>query len=163
MSTLSQRGIQISKNAIFSLFLGRATKLLGKPLKVIAILNEAADKLADRNSKDNKFKQLFDVALTLVRMVRNYVKGDYRGIETSTIVSGIAVLLYVISPIDLVPDFIPVLGFLDDLALISWFIDKFKVEIAHYREWEAGAIGASTTAPALGDSSLPTVAELGHS
>lgn len=163
MSTLTQRGLQISKNAIFGLFLGRATKLLGKPLKVVAILNEAADKLADQNSKDNKFKQLFDVALTLVRMVRNYVTGDYRGIETSTIISGIAVLLYVISPIDLVPDFIPILGFLDDLALISWFIDKFKVEIAHYREWEARATGASTTAPALGDSSLPAVAELGHS
>lgn len=163
MSTLAQRGVQISKNAIFSLFLGRATKLLGKPLKVITILNEAADKLADQNSKDNKFKQLFDVAITLVRMVRDYVKGDYRGIQTSTIVSGVAVLLYIISPIDLVPDFIPVLGFLDDLALISWFMDKFKVEIAHYRAWEATTDKSSHTALALGDASLPAVAELGHS
>ncbi|MGI4821754.1 MAG: YkvA family protein [Janthinobacterium lividum] len=129
MAILAQRGVQISKDAIFGLFLGRATKIVGKPFKVITILNEAADKLADKNSKDNKFKQLFDVALTLVRMVRNYVKGDYRGIETSTIVSGIAVLLYVISPIDLVPDFIPVLGFLDDLAIISWFMDKFRLEL----------------------------------
>jgi uncharacterized membrane protein YkvA (DUF1232 family) len=163
MATLSQRGVQISKNAIFSLFLGRATKLLGKPLKVLAIVNEAADKLADHNSKDNKFTQLFDAALTLVRMVRDYVKGDYRGIQTSTMVSGVAVLLYVISPIDLVPDFIPLLGFLDDLALISWFIDKFKVEIAHYREWEATSATASPVAPARGDDSLPAVAELGHS
>lgn len=163
MSTLGQRGVQISKNAIFSLLLGRATKLLGKPLKIITILNEAADKLADHSSKDNKFKQLFDAALTLVRMVRDYVKGDYRGIQTSTIVSGIAVLLYVISPIDLVPDFIPVLGFLDDLALISWFMDKFKVELTHYREWEAGTASSGATAPALGDDRLPAVAELGHS
>lgn len=163
MDTLSQRGVQISKNALFSLFLGRATKLLGKPLKVVTILNEAADKLADKNSKDNKFKQLFDVALTLVRMVRNYVKGDYRGIQTSTIISGIAVLLYVISPIDLVPDFIPVLGFLDDLAIISWFVDKFKVEIEHYRDWEAGTAPVSATASALAGSNLPAIAELGHS
>ena len=163
MATLSQRGVQISKNAIFSLFLGRATKLLGKPLKVLAIVNEAADKLADHSSKDNKFKQLFDAALTLVRMVRDYVKGDYRGIQASTMVSGVAVLLYVISPIDLVPDFIPVLGFLDDLALISWFIDKFKVELTHYREWEATSGAASPAAPARGDASLPAVAELGHS
>ena len=163
MATLSQRGVQISKDAIFSLFLGRATKIMSKPLKVLAIVNEAADKLADRNSKDNKFKQLFDTALTLVRMVRDYVKGDYRGIHTSTIVAGVAVLLYVISPIDLVPDFIPVLGFLDDLALISWFMDKFKTELTHYREWEASAATTHVTASAQGDASLPAVAELGHS
>jgi uncharacterized membrane protein YkvA (DUF1232 family) len=163
MSTLAQRGVQISKNAIFSLFIGRATKLLGKPFKVFAILNEAADKLANENSKDNKFKQLFDVALTLVRMVRDYVKGDYRQIQNSTIISGVAVLLYVISPIDLVPDFIPVLGFLDDLSLISWFMGKFQTEISNYREWEMHNSKLAITTPALGDPSLPAIAELGHS
>ncbi|MDO7887323.1 YkvA family protein [Hymenobacter cheonanensis] len=163
MATLAQRGIQISKNAIFSLFVNRASKLLGKPFKVITILNETADKLADENSKDNKFKQLFDVALTLVRLVRNYITGDYRQIQTSTIISGLAVLLYVLSPIDLVPDFIPVLGFLDDLSLISWFVGKFQVEITNYREWETRAGNTSPAAPALGDPSLPAVAELGHS
>lgn len=163
MATLAQRGIQISKNAIFSLFVNRASKLLGKPFKVITILNETADKLANENSKDNKFKQLFDVALTLVRLVRNYITGDYRQIQTSTIISGLAVLLYVLSPIDLVPDFIPVLGFLDDLSLISWFVGKFQVEITNYREWETRISNTSSVAPALGDPNLPAVAELGHS
>lgn len=163
MATLAQRGIQLSKNAIFSLFVNRASKLLGKPFKVLTVLNEAADKLADENSKDNKFKQLFDVALTLVRLVRNYITGDYRQIQTSTIISGLAVLLYVLSPIDLVPDFIPVLGFLDDLSLISWFVGKFQVELTNYREWEARSSVLPATAPALSDLQLPDIAELGHS
>ena len=166
MPTLAQRGLQISKNAIFSLFVNRASRLLGKPFKIVTVLNEAADKLADENSKDNKFKQLFATAFTLVRMVRSYVTGDYRQIQTSTIVSGLGVLLYVLSPIDLVPDFIPVLGFLDDLSLISWFIGKFHVEITNFREWEetsAHALSLPPAAQAQGDSSLPAVAELGHS
>ena len=41
---------------------------MGRPFKVVAILNETADKLASKDSKDNKFKQLFDVAGTLVRL-----------------------------------------------------------------------------------------------
>lgn len=163
MATLAQRGLQISKNAIFSLFINRATKLLGKPFKVITILNETADKLADENSKDNKFKQLFEVALTLVRMVRSYITGEYREIQGSTIISGLAVLLYVLSPVDLIPDFIPVLGFLDDLSLISWFVGKFQVEITRYRDWEKHIGQLATPSPAQGDPSQPAIAELGHS
>lgn len=166
MPTLAQRGLQISKNAIFSLFLNRASKLLGKPFKVVTVLNEAADKLADEQSKDNKFKQLFSTAFTLVRLVRSYATGEYRQIQTSTIISGLAVLLYVLSPIDLIPDFIPVFGFLDDLSLIGWFIGKFQDEIVRFREWEktsAHVQPAAPMAPAKGDRSLPAVAELGHS
>jgi uncharacterized membrane protein YkvA (DUF1232 family) len=163
MSTLAQRGLQISKNAIFSVFVNRATKLLGKPFKVVTILNETASKLADKESKDNKFKQLFDVALTVVRMVRSYITGDYREIQGSTIISGLAVLLYVLSPIDLVPDFIPVLGFLDDLSLVSWFVGKFQIEITRYRDWENRTAQLAPSSPAQGDDTLPAVAELGHS
>lgn len=163
MPTLAQRGLQISKNAVFSMFVNRASQLLGKPFKVITVLNEAADKLADESSKDNKFKQLFGTALTLVRLVRSYITGEYRQIETSTIVSGLGVVLYVLSPIDLVPDFIPVLGFLDDLSLVSWFIGKFHGEIVRFRQWEQTGAVAAPMNPAQGDRSLPAVAELGHS
>ncbi|MFD1875339.1 YkvA family protein [Hymenobacter bucti] len=164
MSTLAQRGLQISKNALFSAFIGRASRLLTKPLKIAAVLNEAADKLVDKNSKDNKFVQLFHTGHTLVRLVRNYISGEYRQIHTTTIASGLGVLLYVISPIDLVPDFIPALGFLDDLSLISWFIGKFHAEITRFQEWEQTSAQTLTHADsAQGDRSLPAVAELGHS
>ena len=163
MTSFSQRGLQISKNAIFNLFINRATKLLGRPFKVITILNETADKLADEESKDNKFKQLFEVALTLVRLVRSYVNGEYREIKNSTIISGLAVLLYVLSPVDLIPDFIPVLGFLDDLSLISWFVGKFQGEILRFREWEQRTKELPTPVAATGDPSMPAIAEIGHS
>lgn len=163
MSNLSRRGLIIYNNTIFSLFKNQATKLLGRPFKVITILNETADKLADANSKDNKFKQLFAVAQTLVRLVRSYVTGEYRQIQTSTIISGLAVVLYVLSPIDLIPDFIPVLGFLDDLSLVSWFAGKFQGEIVRFREWEKRMAQPAPSAPAQGDPTLPAIVELGHS
>lgn len=173
MSSLFDKGLKISKNAVFNIFIGRATQLLGRPFKVVTVLNEVANKLSSKESKTNKFRQLFEVALTLVRLVRSYISGEYREISTSTIISGLAVLLYVLSPIDLVPDFIPVLGFLDDLSLVSWFVGKFQGEIVRFREWEDGAhpqpaLGDSArpdaaARPALGDAAQPNVAELGHS
>jgi uncharacterized membrane protein YkvA (DUF1232 family) len=163
MPTLAQRGLDISKNALFSKFIGRGSKLLSKPLKIAVVLNEVADKLSDKQSKENKFTQLFHTAQTLVRLVRSYVSGDYRQIHTTTIASGVGLLLYVLSPIDLVPDFIPVVGFLDDLSLISWFVGKFNDEIVRFREWESTSAIAAPMNPAQGDRLQPAVAELGHS
>ncbi|MBT2559400.1 DUF1232 domain-containing protein [Hymenobacter sp. ISL-91] len=172
MSSLAEKGLSISKNALFSVFINRAGKLLGRPFKVVLVLNEAANKLASKESGDNKFKQLFSVAYTLIRLVRNYVSGDYRQVETSTIVSGLGVLLYVLSPIDVVPDFIPVVGFLDDLALISWFVGKFQGELNKFREWEETHAAETNDLPAAAQKptdsytkaeQLPAVAELGHS
>jgi len=171
MSSLSEKGLRLSKNALFNVFVGRATKLLGRPFKIVSVLNETAEKLADKKSSTNKFRQLFDVALTLVRLVQAYVNGEYRQIATSTIVSGLAVLLYVLNPIDLIPDFIPVLGFLDDLSLISWFVGKFQGELLRFQEWERAAHGqsAGSSQPdqaarsANSDANQPPAAELGHS
>lgn len=173
MSSLVEKGLSISKNALFSVFLNRAGKLLGRPFRVVMVLNEVANKLASKDSGDNKFKQVFDVGRTLVRLVRNYVSGDYRQIDTGTIVSALGVLLYTLSPVDLVPDFIPVVGFLDDLALISWFIEKFQGEILRFREWEQShaaeetndipAAAASLNASNTNAQNSPAVAELGHS
>ena len=171
MSDLAEKGLKLSKNVLFNVFIGRATKLLGKPYKVVAILNETADKLASEGSKDNKFKQLFDVARTMVRLVRSFISGEYRDISPGTIISGLAVLLYVLSPIDLVPDFIPVLGLLDDLSLVSWWVGKFQAEIIKFQTWETSRHTSLDTAatpdfdamPATGDALQPSVAELGHS
>jgi uncharacterized membrane protein YkvA (DUF1232 family) len=174
MSSLAEKGFSISKNALFSVFLNRAGKLLGRPFKVVLVLNEVANKLASKESGDNKFKQLFDVARTVVRLVRNYVSGSYRQVETSTIVSALGVLLYTLSPVDLVPDFVPLVGFLDDLALLSWFVEKFQGEIRRFREWEQTHANEATddvpaaAAPVYAASNTnaenaPAVAEMGHS
>ena len=137
MSTLTQKGLAITKNILYSTFLQRATKLLGKPLTVAITLREVAQKLDDQDSQKGPIQQTIDMGRLVGRLVAAFVSGSYRQIATETIVSGVAVLLYVLSPVDVVPDFIPVLGFMDDVALIGWFADKFRAELDRFREWEA--------------------------
>jgi len=143
----------------------RATKLLGTPFLVASSLHDVAKKLDAQDSKKGPVQQMVDVGRLLIRLVTSYVNGSYRQISTSTIVSGLAVLLYVLSPVDLVPDFIPVLGFLDDAALIAWFMDRFRVELEHFQTWEetSTAVAADAQEPARPNKDLPAVAELGHS
>ena len=45
-------------------------------------------------------------------------------------------LLYFILPTDLIPDFIPVIGYVDDLAVITTIMNSLKKEIKDYRIWK---------------------------
>jgi uncharacterized membrane protein YkvA (DUF1232 family) len=136
MATLAERGYQISKNVIFSFLIQKAAKLLGKPGKIGLMLHDAYRKLASADTGKSGLVQIKEMMFTLIRLVRNFTNGSYRQISTKTIIIGIATLLYLLMPIDLVPDFIPGLGLMDDLSLMAWFIKAFQQELLKYQEWE---------------------------
>ncbi|HAW24901.1 MAG TPA: hypothetical protein DCX38_16380, partial [Pseudomonas sp.] len=47
----------------------------------------------------------------------------------------VAGLLYFLSPMDAIPDWIPGLGFVDDLAVLGWIIRKWSGELQAFRTW----------------------------
>jgi len=136
MASLTSKGFQISKNALFSLLTNKATRLVGKPAKLGFILNDAYHKLVDVKSTESGFAQIKGVMFTFIRLVRSYIQGHYRNVSTKSLVLGVTTLLYLIFPIDIIPDFIPILGYADDISLMAWFIKAFQEEIAKYKEWE---------------------------
>jgi curved DNA-binding protein CbpA len=70
----------------------------------------------------------------LYGLFRDAVAGRYRldGITLGVIAAG---LIYFFIPTDLVPDFIPLLGFMDDLAVLTTIINALQGELAAYRGW----------------------------
>jgi len=136
MSSLADKGLKISQNIFFKVLIQRATKLIGKPAKIGFLLRDAYQKLVDEKSNKTGFVQVRDIMFSFIRLVRSYFRGEYRAISTKSIIIGIATLLYVVSPIDLVPDFIPLIGFADDISLMAWFIKAFQTELSKFREWE---------------------------
>ncbi len=111
-----------------------------KPVKVGLLLTTAYDKLKDANSSESGFAQIRDIMFRLIRLVKAYYKGTYRNVDTKSMLLGVAVLLYMVTPIDLVPDFIPIIGFADDLSLMAWFISAFQDELQRFQVWEEGTV-----------------------
>jgi uncharacterized membrane protein YkvA (DUF1232 family) len=65
------------------------------------------------------------------------VSGRYKAIPLRIIISIVAAILYFVSPIDLVPDFIFPVGLLDDAAIIGIVISLGAgAEIEKYRKWK---------------------------
>ena len=79
---------------------------------------------------------MIDDILCMVSLVDSYVKKEYKDIPVGTIISIVATLIYLLSPIDLIPDAIPIVGYLDDAAVV-FFILNFGVDkdLDMYRKW----------------------------
>lgn len=82
------------------------------------------------------FYALQDTIIAMVRMLRAWIKGDYKNISTKAIITVVAALIYFVNPIDLIPDFIPILGQIDDLFILGYLIKIINKELERYMSWE---------------------------
>lgn len=100
--------------------------------KVIHNEEKIMDKMTDGN-----LAGFMNQVKTFFRMIKAYANKEYKEVPVSTIVSIIMTLLYVFSPIDLIPDFLPVVGLLDDAAVLGACVASFGSAIKRFEEWEA--------------------------
>lgn len=96
----------------------RFLQRLEKKLKVIPI---AGEKLAE--------------VPIMASLVRSYVKKEYTDIPIGSIIAIISALVYFVSPIDLIPDSIPVLGYFDDAAVVAACWKLVDSDVEEYLKW----------------------------
>jgi uncharacterized membrane protein YkvA (DUF1232 family) len=92
-------------------------------------------------------KDLLLLLPRLARMIAGLIADP--ALPTAAKVTLAAVALYLASPVDLIPDFIPFLGYLDDVLLVAVVVDgllSFVDRPLLLRYWPAGAASLETTA-----------------
>ncbi|MGT2895832.1 YkvA family protein [Streptococcus entericus] len=72
----------------------------------------------------------------LISMVRSYWKGEYKTVPIKSIIAIVSALIYFLSPLDVVPDWIPFLGQMDDALVIATVWKQVHKDIEAYREWK---------------------------
>lgn len=82
--------------------------------------------------------EVLDSLHALARMVRAWAARDYLEVERKTVITVLAGLLYFLMPIDVIPDFIPLAGMLDDVLVVSFVISRVSGELERFRLWEQG-------------------------
>ncbi len=71
---------------------------------------------------------------TLFNMIKDYISGDYREVPWWSLGSAATALLYILLPLDALPDFIPVAGFIDDAVVLKLCLDLIGKDINEYRQ-----------------------------
>src|SRR5205807_9941796 len=92
---------------------------------LLALFNDAAKKAAAVPREP--FKEYWPYLQTMLRLIRAYHRGEYDQVPGNALLWIVAALNYLIDPFDLVPDAMPVLGFVDDAAVMEFVVDKSRL------------------------------------
>ncbi|MEL7004311.1 MAG: DUF1232 domain-containing protein [Bacteroidota bacterium] len=130
----------IDKNKFFKKALDRASKIVKNNDRLKSVIIKSGEKLGSMNIDSIKSGKFIARIKVITRMVKSYRKGLYRDIEWQTLVLLVAALVYFITPIDLIPDFVPITGFVDDITVVVWIYNKLQSEIDKYIAWETSTL-----------------------
>lgn len=103
-----------------------------KPEKVA----QAKDETLNKVKNVSVLAGLFDSIRTAYDLVSDSVTGKYKGLSKGTLMLLAGGLAYLALPIDLVPDLIPVAGWMDDAAVLGWIFMRCADEFKKYKEFK---------------------------
>jgi uncharacterized membrane protein YkvA (DUF1232 family) len=115
----------------FNQFLPLAERLIARgrlPALALAVARKARGKKLGGLKEDLGLLQSLCLA---------YWRGEYRAVSGKAILSVVAGLLYFVSPIDVIPDWLVGVGFLDDIAVLGWVMKTLQGELDAFRSWRS--------------------------
>lgn len=71
-----------------------------------------------------------------IRMLTAHLTGRYKGLSSRSIALLVLGLFYFALPVDLVPDFIPFVGYVDDLSVVLGIYKSIQADIERFLVWE---------------------------
>ncbi|PEN14036.1 hypothetical protein CRI94_08295 [Longibacter salinarum] len=98
------------------------------------VIREADDVEASFD-RSGALGRLLDDGRLLLNLVRDARTGRYRKLPRWSLSAAVFTLLYVLNPMDLIPDVIPGIGALDDAAVVSLCLIMMEQDLLAYRSW----------------------------
>lgn len=127
----------------------KANKELEKEAKNVD--EQDLDKVLSKRKKiENKIfenetvEKYVDKAKMMFSLINDYRKRNYREIPWKSIAAVTGALLYVLNPLDLIPDFIPVIGMVDDASVLAICLKMVSDDLEKYMQWKTLSSSSET-------------------
>ncbi len=137
---------RLNKQRVLKLFGQMYTKaedIIQDPDRFKNMLKDAREVLEEKGS--GPLQDIMEKLKLFLAMMNDYRTGLYTELPLRTVLSVGGALLYLISPADIIPDFIPLVGMIDDIFIINLVWNQLKKDLDKYSLWKKGISESSKT------------------
>ena len=99
------------------------------------VINKS-EELQKKFSAKGTLARFIEDGQLLIAIVKDYWNKSYRQVPYGVIASIVFSLIYVLNPFDLVPDMLPVIGQLDDVAVLGACLILVEQDLHKYKDWK---------------------------
>ncbi len=124
-----------------------AEEMVNRPDKVEHLLQRLESKLRSLHKLGDKLAYIPQMGM----LINSWIRGDYKEIPIGSIIATIAAIIYFVSPIDLIPDAIPFIGYIDDTGVVAFVLHMVQTDLDEYMKWRqnVGLDGVRTAKQAI--------------
>ena len=126
--------LQKRMDAEFTKAVRNAKSYVQNPSRLRGLFDEAARE-AESMPKE-PFAETWPYFQAMLRLIRAYSEGHYPEVPENTLVVIIAAIIYVVNPLDVIPDALPALGYLDDATVIRLAVRRSRQTLDDFMAWE---------------------------
>lgn len=121
-------------NIIFDKLIKEAEKIIASEGKISSLIDTFFLKLGETSEQ---IYTIQDNLIALGRMLKAWINGEYKNISKTSVLTAIAAIIYFVNPFDFIPDFIPIIGQIDDVLILGYLIKVLNKEIEKYMARES--------------------------
>lgn len=92
--------------------------------------------ISDKLSNSGVLKKYMELGKIMLGMLSDYRKGIYTKLPLFTVAAIAFAFLYLLNPFDLIPDFIPGVGYIDDMAVFTFALRFIESDLHNYLDWK---------------------------
>lgn len=129
----------ITEHRIYLRAITLAAAYLKNPARLSRLLSRAQEKA--RQNPGSHLSAIREQLALPGRMLKAWTTGDYREIPWRSLLLITAAMIYFLMPVDMMPDLLPLLGYVDDLALLGWTLEQVRGDLERFRAWEGQTTG----------------------
>ena len=131
-------GDEITQSAAFRRAASDAEAYVSDPKRLRKLVEDGIGKI--NVIPRGPFGETWPYLLAMVRVVRDYQRAEYRDLAAAKLLIIIAAIIYFVSPFDVIPDWIPVLGHIDDAFVVALALKSVRTDLDTFMAWETARI-----------------------
>jgi len=110
-----------------------ARRVLRRRFRVVLLIRDA---YAHLDANAGALSAVWDDVRAALRLLVAWTRRSYREVSGASLLLLVAALIYFVTPVDIIPDTLGAIGFVDDVAVIQTSLDAVRGELDRFRTWE---------------------------